>query len=210
MEEDVLPARWARLWKLHGSINWYQVPNGGVFRGTTKEPDSARRVIHPSHLKYQESRRMPYLAMIDRLRAFLRQPTSTLVLCGYSFRDEHLNEVLVQGLQSTQGAVAFALLYGKLEAHAEAVALGAGCANLSILARDGAVISAHEAKWPEKEPDSVPVGSSVGLEWIAPDSDENADKRTAEFTLGDFSVFGRFLKTLVGNVRRLPEVPSAG
>lgn len=207
MEEDMLPPRWARLWKLHGSINWYQVQNGGVFRGTTKEPDGSRRVIHPSHLKYQESRRMPYLAMIDRLRAFLRQPTSALVLCGYSFRDEHLNEVLVQGLKSTNGAVAFALLYGNIEGYPQAIALGRGCANLSILARDGAVISSRDSKWPEKDAESIPKEDNLGLKWTPAKSAD--DKRAAEFTLGDFAVFGLFLKTLVGNARRLPEVPNA-
>ena len=49
--EDVLPPRWARLWKLHGSINWYQVTAKGVFRGDTKGEPGAKRVIHPSHLK---------------------------------------------------------------------------------------------------------------------------------------------------------------
>ena len=33
---------------------------------------------------------MPYLAMIDRFRSFLRKRRATLVLCGYSFGDEHL------------------------------------------------------------------------------------------------------------------------
>lgn len=91
---DLLPPRRARLWKLHGSINWYQVADKGVLRSATKEEQGLKRVIHPSHLKYEESRRMPYLAMIDRLRAFLKQPTATLVICGYSFRDQHLNEVI--------------------------------------------------------------------------------------------------------------------
>lgn len=66
IEEDSLPKRWVRLWKLHGSINWYQIANKGVYRGKTESSVGVKRVIHPSHLKYQESRRMPYLAMIDR------------------------------------------------------------------------------------------------------------------------------------------------
>ncbi len=150
MEEDLLPPRWARLWKLHGSINWYQTTDGGVFRGTTKEQNAPRRVIHPSYLKYQEGRRLPYLAMIDRLRNFLKQPTVALVLCGYSFRDEHINEVILQGLQSTQTAIAFGLLYGKFSDYPAAVAMAKKRANLSMFARDGAVISAREVRWPEK------------------------------------------------------------
>ena len=55
MEEDRLPSRWARVWKLHGSLNWYHHPNRGVLRGTQSE-NELQRVIHPSHLKYEESR----------------------------------------------------------------------------------------------------------------------------------------------------------
>ena len=209
IEEDMLPPRWARLWKVHGSINWYQIADKGVFRGTTEEDGAAKRVIHPSHLKYQDSRRMPYLAMIDRLRAFLKQPTATLVLCGYSFRDEHINEVIVQGLQSTQTAVAFALLHGNIETYLHAVTLARRRANLSILARDGAVISGQESKWPVKDAEAVSADNQTGVNWKKSDPANQVGKWTAEFTLGDFAVFGRFLKELVGNVRQPRETPSA-
>lgn len=209
MEEDMLPPRWARLWKLHGSINWYQVAEKGVFRGTTKEDGDSKRVIHPSHLKYEESRRMPYLAMIDRLRAFLKQPTSTLVLCGYSFRDEHINEVIVQGLQCTPTAIAFALLFDKIVEYPQGVKLARERYNLSILARDGAVISGQESKWPEKDAEAVSADNGKWVRWIPVDPAYENGKRTAEFTLGDFDVFGQFLQELVGNVRQPPEAPNA-
>lgn len=209
MEEDMLPPRWARLWKLHGSINWYQVAEKGVFRGTTKEDGDSKRVIHPSHLKYEESRRMPYLAMIDRLRAFLKQPTSTLVLCGYSFRDEHINEVIVQGLQCTPTAIAFALLFDKIVEYPQGVKLARERYNLSILARDGAVISGQESKWPEKDAEAVSADNGKWVRWIPVDPANENGKRTAEFTLGDFDVFGQFLQELVGNVRQPPEAPNA-
>jgi len=207
MEEDALPARWARLWKLHGSINWYQVQDKGVFRGTTKEDGASTRVIHPSYLKYQEGRRMPYLAMMDRLRAFLKQPTSALVLCGYSFRDEHINEVIVQALESTPTAMAFALLHGRMARYPQAVALALGRANLAVLARDGAVVSARESTWPEKDAASVSADDGLGVEWAPPAT--GSDLRRAEFTLGDFSVFGQFLRQLVGSARRSLEVAGA-
>ncbi|MDZ4063189.1 MAG: SIR2 family protein, partial [Coriobacteriia bacterium] len=85
-----LPARWLRLWKLHGSINWFQV--GHHVTRTSESPAGATaRLIHPSHQKYDESRRMPFLAMMDRLTDFLRQPGAVLISVGYSFGDEHLN-----------------------------------------------------------------------------------------------------------------------
>lgn len=140
MEEDSLPARWARLWKLHGSINWYQTPEQAVFRSTADGHSASKRVIHPSHLKYQESRRLPYLAMFDRLRAFLKQPTAAMVICGYSFRDFHVNEVIVQGLEATPSAVAFALIKSGLARYPHAIELARKRPNLNLLGRDGAVI----------------------------------------------------------------------
>lgn len=206
MEEDMLPPRWARLWKLHGSINWYQVPDKGVFRGTTQSEGGSKRVIHPSHLKYQESRRMPYLAMIDRLRAFLKQPTATLILCGYSFRDEHINEVILQGLEYTQTVVAFALLFEVIENCPQAVALACNRSNLSILARDGAVISGQRSKWPEKDDEFVSTDNGKWVKWMPVDGTNENSKRRAEFTLGDFAIFGQFMQELVGNVRQQLEV----
>jgi hypothetical protein len=202
MEEDMLPPRWARLWKLHGSINWYQVPNKGVFRGTTNDNSGSKRVIHPSHLKYQESRRMPYLAMFDRLRAFLKQPTAALIICGYSFRDEHINEVIVQGLEGTQTAVAFALLFGKISEYKQATSLARKRPNLNLLACDGALISMKECNWPEKDAESVSADNSKWIKWLPLSQGNENGKRLAEFTLGDFAVFGDFLREIVGSVQQ--------
>lgn len=201
MEEDVLPPRWARFWKLHGSINWYQVAGKGVFRGTAQEEGSSKRVIHPSHLKYQESRRMPYLAMIDRLRAFLKKQAATLVLCGYSFRDEHINEVIVQGLEYSETANAFALLFDVLSSYPQAVSLGCMRNNLSILARDGAVIGGQQLKWSEQNGNSGLADGDKWVKWTAVDPGNVSGKHSAEFLLGDFAVFGNFLQELVGSTR---------
>jgi hypothetical protein len=209
MEEDMLPPRWARLWKLHGSINWYQVADKGVFRGTAKDDGASKRVIHPSHLKYQESRRMPYLAMMDRLRAFLKQSTAALILCGYSFRDEHINEVIVQGLQSTQNAIAFGLLFDEIQYYSQAISLASKRSNLNILALDGAVIGGKKYKWPEKNAEAIAVGKDKWIKWQPIDPTKKDGKCAAKFTLGDFSVFGQFLYELVGNVQVTMEVPNA-
>lgn len=209
MEEDKLPSRWARLWKLHGSINWYQVLRGGVFRGASKDEEGSRRVIHPSHLKYEESRRMPYLAMIDRLRAFLKQPTGALVLCGYSFRDEHLNEVIVQGLQWTQTAIAFALQFEIIDEYPQAVGLARERPNLSILARDGAVIGGQKLQWQQKDKEAVSAENDKWVMWTPIDAAVENGIRMAQFRLGDFTVFGGFLRELIGGVRQQREVADA-
>lgn len=209
MEEDMLPPRWARFWKLHGSINWYQVADKGVFRGTSREDGGSMRVIHPSHLKYQESRRMPYLAMMDRLRAFLKQPTSTLILCGYSFRDEHINEVIVQGLQGSQTAIAFALLFERISDYPLAAGLARTRSNLNVLARDGAIIGGQDIVWPEKDKESVSADNGRWLRCRPVDPKKPEGKVSVELALGDFAVFGQLLKELVGTVRKAPAAPNA-
>ena len=119
LEVDDVPARWARIWKLHGSVNWTLLADGSVVRSLPTSPDG-QRLIHPSHLKYEESRRMPYLVMQDRFRAFFRQPSATLVTAGYSYSDQHINELLVDGLRGNPSAAAFAMLYGALDTYTEA------------------------------------------------------------------------------------------
>lgn len=152
---------------------------------------------------------MPYLAMIDRLRAFMKQPTATLVISGYSFRDEHLNEVIVQGLQNTQTAIAFALLFDEMEKYPQAVKLARERSNLTLLARDGAVISSREAKWPEKETKAVSSDTGKWVKWTVLDPAHENSKRSAEFQLGDYATFGQFLHELIGHVRQPSEVPHA-
>ncbi|MGA3052052.1 MAG: SIR2 family protein [Chitinispirillaceae bacterium] len=209
VEEDTLPARWAKLWKIHGSINWYQLLKKGVFRGTILENAGAKRVIHPSHLKYQESRRMPYLAMMDRLRSFLKKPTATLLICGYSFKDEHINEVIVQGLQSTQTAIAFALLYGKLDTYKQAISLAKQRTNLNILAFDRAIISGQVSKWTEKAAEAISEEDKKWIIWTPTDSTKENGNQSAEFTLGDFVMFGKFLQELTGHVPETAEAEHA-
>lgn len=114
MENEELPVRWGRLWKVHGSVNWWRTNKDEVIRrdSVSSAADGERQMIYPSHLKYDQSRRMPYLAMLDRLRSFLARGQAVLVTSGYSFLDQHLNEVILHGLRSNPTAVCFGLLYG--------------------------------------------------------------------------------------------------
>lgn len=191
IEVDPLPSRWARIWKLHGSINWFIDKSGTVVRGEIGS-DRESRVIHPSHLKYDESRRMPYLALIDRLKFFLKQPSAGLVICGYSFGDEHLNEVIIQGLQGNSTASAFALLFAPIEKYPEAIKLAATRSNLSLLAKDEAIIGTKRGKWLKQE-----TGRNSDL--IAVDYKEEVEEVVElMFKLGDFDSFGRFVLDLIG------------
>lgn len=199
MELDELPARWARLWKLHGSVNWYQSDSRRVYRSMSAEK-GARRVIHPSHLKYEESRTMPYFAMIDRLRSFLKQSTATLVISGYSFRDGHLNREIVHGLQGNATAIVFALLFGKMDCYEEAIGLAINRPNLTLLADDGAVIGGQRAPWSDRDGDPSDEGLCMWSSWTKIKPEDENSRSTGKLLLGDFTVLGHFVQALVGRV----------
>jgi hypothetical protein len=190
MESDKLPTRWGRLWKVHGSVNWWRTPEDEVVRRDASEAGD-RQMIYPSHLKYDQSRRMPYLAMLDRLRDFLGRGQGVLVTCGYSFADQHLNEVILHGLRSNPTAICFGLLHGSRSGYADAIKKARMHPNLSLLARDGAVLGTDERNWrPDEQEAHALHGISVTKSEVQ--GDGGAEKN-CEFMLGDFKHFGSFL-----------------
>jgi len=96
-----LPARWTRLWKLHGSLGWSSNDKDEVVR-TGK--DSAKHLVFPEHLKYEQTQKAPYSALLDRLRAFLATPDTLLISVGFSFADAHISARIDEGLASNPSA----------------------------------------------------------------------------------------------------------
>ena len=152
VEENELPNYWARVWKLHGSVNW-KTTSGRVYRVSKGIPGSPE-LIYPSKLKYDQSRKMPFLAMSDRLTSFLLKPHAVLFVCGYSFGDEHINDTIINALKVNQSANVVALMYGKMKKDAsgalvapEAVKRALERPNLSIWYDEEAVIGAQRREW---------------------------------------------------------------
>lgn len=192
MESEILPARWSRLWKVHGSVNWWSTTGKeGEIEEVIRQEIGAglRQMIYPSHLKYAQSRRMPYLAMQDRLRAFLARGQAVLLTSGYSFIDQHLNEVVLHGLRSNPTAVCFALLFGSKKDYPEAVKKAKLHPNLSLLARDGAVLGGVESNWHDEDQPGHPLHNL---------SVKKQEEQPIEFALGDFVQFGHFLDFQLG------------
>ncbi len=90
---DWLPAFFVRLWKLHGSINW-QWEAHDVVRLGIPVPLGVAAAIYPSDTKYDESRRVPFVVLLDRFRRALLTQESLLIISGYKFGDAHLNEII--------------------------------------------------------------------------------------------------------------------
>lgn len=189
-DEALLPPRWTRLWKIHGSLNWRLEGKTDVVRSDEKT-DKQSYLIYPSHLKYDQSRKMPYLAMLDRLKAFLLSPSSLLFICGYSFADEHINDVICRSLEANPTAHAFACVFGELEW--EKYKLARQCAlatpNLSLLGFDKAIVGRTLGEWSGEGADDLVLPSSILV--------KDGDKVTLR--LGDFAALGMLLRGLSGD-----------
>lgn len=192
VEGNELPSYWARLWKLHGSVNWKAMP-GGVCR-VSKDIGGSPELIYPSKLKYDQSRKMPFLAMSDRLTNFLLKPHAVLFVCGYSFGDEHINDTIINALKVNQSANVIALMYGKIKkdsdgsfAAPEAVRRALERPNLNIWHDDEAVIGAQHREW-SKFVDDKNEFANYNLKI-------NGD----HVSFGDFADFTLFLSDLIGD-----------
>jgi hypothetical protein len=104
-----------KLWKMHGSLGWsFREADQAVIRKHSKDTDAAATLIYPSHLKYNSSKKQPYVGLIDRLCTFLQQDDAVLVTCGYSFGDGHINERIVTSLRRGANSHVVALYYDEM------------------------------------------------------------------------------------------------
>lgn len=118
VEDTSIYPKITKLWKIHGSLGWgYDSELKRVIR---KQMTQNSILIYPSHLKYHDSKKQPYISLIDRIGEFLKQPDSVLVTCGYSFGDEHINERIVSALRRGSNSHVIALIYDELTTKNEA------------------------------------------------------------------------------------------
>jgi len=195
IEHEELPPRWVKFWKLHGSINWWKESNGKIFRGHSESPEN-KQMIYPSHLKYDESRRMPYYAMQDRLGHFLAAGQAVLVTCGYSFVDKHLRAIILERLSANPYAICFGLLHSDLEKYPEALACAKKTTNLSLIANNGAFIGGQQVSWNIDE-------SNVDNHYdfcVEREKTNGGDDISIKCNIGDFQVLGKFLLNQIGDI----------
>jgi hypothetical protein len=173
--DDWLPSFLVRLWKLHGSVHWAweTSPRNEVVRLGAPVADGEPAAIYPSDAKYDESRRVPFVVLQDRLRRALYQSETLTLISGYSFSDEHLNEILFDAARRRPRSEVIAFCFGAIPSPLVERALVTP--NLQALGRSEAILGGVRADW-EPPKDAAP--------------DLWAD---AGFGLGDFSNLASFL-----------------
>ena len=200
-DERLIPPRWTRLWKMHGSINWRLEAHGAVTRGLQADTNK-NYLIYPSHLKYDESRKMPFLAMMDRFKDFILQQSSVLFMSGYSFGDEHINNLLLEGLRSNPTAMVYGLLHGNMmdedgkpdPKYQKARELALKTPNLALFSSDIGIISRREKRWIAH--DDNRGGLPVGMV-LVPEAEAESSP-FCECKIGDFLMFTDMLKNISG------------
>lgn len=202
--EDSNPVKyWTKLWKLHGSLGW-ALENKEITR-VSDTKDSA--MIYPSFLKYDHSRKQPYLSYMDRLSYFLKQEDSVLFVCGYSFGDDHINGMILTALTNSRSSHVFVLKRGEMEEGDVLSKYAKGSSKISVYAKRTAVIGCEFGEWKlEREPNR---NESYNL--LDYGFDEDAVQKNdvwtgkGDFWLGDFKKLSDFLALFYTNSRFIIE-----
>jgi hypothetical protein len=203
-DDDLLPkSRWVRLWKLHGSVNWRL--NDGAFgkRLVRSQPSKSGEFILPSHRKYDESRKQPYVAYMDRLSRIVNLEHALLITCGYSFGDEHINAMLYGALDNRNTANVIVLQFHDLNENDSVVQAAVRRSNLTIIGPNGGVISGMWGRWQLTQPVDNRTWSfmDIAFDSNALPEDQgspaaNTDDLKGRMYLGDFNWFCRFLNAM--------------
>lgn len=185
---------WTRLWKIHGSINWRLETVGGKQRVVRTAPHNEGEMILPSHHKYDESRKQPYTALLDRLMRVLERDDAILFVCGYSFSDDHINAIIFDALEAKRRPHVIALQYAEVEDGSVLADRAARYLNLMALGPRNAHIGGRRSEWRLGEVRGAPhIARAFELDRVAEGEQPNG---AGTFLLGDFARFAEFLGAL--------------
>ncbi len=202
-----------KLWKMHGSLGWtYRESDKTVIRRKLTNEDSI--LIYPSHLKYNSSRKQPYVGLIDRLCTFLQQDDAVLFICGYSFGDDHINERIITSLRRGANSHVIVLYYDEIANvenktfalseetnHIRRLATRETGGKMSVYGIRHAIVGGKFAEWKLRDkPDAftlAQIGQYFTLDAAETGSEDKNWKETGSFLLPDFQKFTRFLNDLL-------------
>ena len=195
--ESMAPGRrWTRLWKIHGSITWSMIdkdtPVQRIVRGSEQQEGE---LILPSLLKYDESRKQPYRAILDRLRSVLiDREDAILITCGYGFGDDHINEVIFEALEANPRLHVFALCHGDPAPDHALHQAALRRSNILVLGRTQAIIGGHLGGWRVTDSDGPMAERMAGI--FEPDAEGSA---IGSLALGDFNMLCGLLDSIAGS-----------
>ena len=94
------------LYKLHGSISWVESDDNSFFNikevdvAPNETPKASNVLIYPTPLKQNKSLGSPYADLIREFQNKLLLQHGVLIVIGYSFSDEHINNAIYAAMAS--------------------------------------------------------------------------------------------------------------
>lgn len=91
-----------RVYKLHGSLDWNRTSEGSVIKQHSLNSRSSEElkdaVIAPTSSKYADSQGSPFSDLFREFSIELTKSNSVLLVNGYGYGDEHINDFILQAL----------------------------------------------------------------------------------------------------------------
>ena len=189
---------WTRLWKLHGSITWKKIKARGRSRIVRTQVNTTGEMIYPTDRKYDESRQQPYSALMDRLNRFLDQDDSLLIVSGFNFGDEHINNLIFSALENRSRTHVFALQFADLDDHHDLVIHAKTLPNLVVICPTFGVIGTDKSYWKMAQSTIDHLGNIDLIRSERSDADGgSAPSEKKSLTIGDFNKLCEFLETMI-------------
>ena len=89
----------ANLLKIHGSINWTSDESGKLIQKDLFKQSDEEIIIYPTMLKHRQTAQAPYSELFREFANVLQVPNTVLIVMGYGFPDEHINNIISQNLK---------------------------------------------------------------------------------------------------------------
>ncbi|WP_052360590.1 SIR2 family protein [Oceanobacillus manasiensis] len=93
--------KFVKLYKVHGSIDWFYDSNTQkVMQTSNSHHDTQNALIYPTINKHIETQQTPYSELFREFTINLQKSNSTLIVLGYGFPDQHINQLISQALSN--------------------------------------------------------------------------------------------------------------
>jgi len=195
-----LTKSWIRLWKIHGSLSWfwkkdedgnnYRIVRIGKIDNVANENDEI--VIYPSREKYDSSRKQPFIAYFDRLKNYLSEGELLFIISGYSFSDQHINEIVFNSLRQNNRLFIIVFSYSDSSVD-DLYKLSSSFLNINAFGPNKAIINGELKKWVFTKDEN----ENHDIYW---------DEKKGELTIGDFNKLVNFFITNSGKKETIEQI----
>lgn len=205
VEKSDLTQNWIRLWKIHGSLSWFWKKNSGtgshnIIRvGMISDINNIDNelVIYPSKEKYDSSKKQPFVAYFDRFKNVLLNGELLFIFTGYSFSDQHINEIVFNSLRQNNRLFVLVFFYQDEEVD-DLYKVSSSYLNLTVFGPTKAIINGTLGEWEYKDED-LKSNEHSNIFW---------DSTNKKLILGDFNKLIEFLITNSGKKENIEAIAS--